>query len=142
MLLSRRTSLITLLMRRAILTAWMLCLARGETWKPSTVSISLALSALRMRWNWAFGFSRRSWPKPEPPMISRRRIWRCYKARGLKGTRDWYEEGTYQHHVTTYLNLLGGPSITEERLAPVRPRRNRRRPGAPAISACLRRGSR
>ena len=60
----------------------------------------------------------------------------------LKGTRDWYEEGMYQHHVTTYLNLLGGPSITEERLAPVRPRRNRRRPGAPAISACLRRGSR
>ena len=60
----------------------------------------------------------------------------------LKGTPDWYEEGMYQHHVVTYLNLLGGASITDERLAPVRPRRNRRRPGAPPISACLRRGSR
>src|SRR5690242_10964383 len=141
MLLSRRTSLITLLMRRATLTAWMLCLVRGGTWKPSIVSISLALSALRMRWNWASGFSRRSWPKPESPMQPQTNM-ALLKGRCSKDTPDWYEEGTYQHHVATYLNLLGGTSITEERLAPVRPRRNRRRPGAPAISACLRRGSR
>ena len=60
----------------------------------------------------------------------------------LKGTPDWYEEGMHQHHVATYLNLLGGASITDERLAPVRPRRNRRRPGAPPVNACLKRGSR
>src|SRR5205823_11605605 len=46
MQLSRRTSLIPLLMRRATLTAWMLCLARGGAWKPSIISISLAVSAL------------------------------------------------------------------------------------------------
>lgn len=49
----------------------------------------------------------------------------------LTPTPDWYAEAEHQHGVATYLNLLGGASITEERLVPVRPRRNRRRPGAP-----------
>jgi triacylglycerol lipase len=64
------------------------------------------------------------------------------KGTSLKGTPDWYEQGMHQHHVATYLNLLGGASITDERLTPVRPRRNRRRPDAPAVDACLKRGSR
>ena len=51
-----------------------------------------------------------------------------------KSTLDWYEEGLYQHGVATYLNLLGGTSITKERLVPARPRRNRRRPGAPSVT--------
>jgi triacylglycerol lipase len=48
---------------------------------------------------------------------------------------DWYQEGLYQHHTTTYLTLLGGTAIITDaqRLVPLLPRRNPRRPGAPLV---------
>jgi triacylglycerol lipase len=56
---------------------------------------------------------------------------------------DWYDEALAQHHPATYLSLLGGsPTLgllgssaapdVKPRI-PARPRRNRRRPGAPPL---------